>query len=397
MALGFEFVVFTIAVALLFDFFNGVNDAANSVATIVGTKVLRPWQAVALAALFNFVGPFWLGTEVASTVGKGIVDPDVVTTELILGALVGGIAWTWFCTHFGLPISVSHSLIGGLMGAGLAAFGVGALELPSMDAMRPVFLLMRDGAIGGLLLGALVSLLLRGKGFAAWVLGGAFMGSGAWLAGNIFAGLIEVKGLFATLLFIFYSPMLGFLGGFLLNVALLWAFQRASPYHMQKTFGYLQIVSASFYSLGHGTNDAQKTMGVIAVLLLANGYISEFYVPTWVILSAASAIALGTLIGGYKVVRTMGMRLTHLEPYQGFSAETSSALGLYFLAQNGVPVSTTHSITGSILGVGAVKGQHAVRWEVARSIVGAWLFTIPMSALVAGVIYYVARAVIGLF
>lgn len=395
MALGFEFVVFTIAVALLFDFFNGVNDAANSIATIVGTKVLRPWQAVGLAAIFNFIGPFWLGTEVASTVGKGIVDPDVITTELILGALVGGIAWTWFCTHFGLPISVSHSLIGGLVGAGLAAVGVGALELPTMTTMRPAFELMEAGAIGGAIVGVVLSLLTRGKNFAGWTLGGAFLGSGAWLAANIFAGAVQVKGLFATILFIFYSPMLGFLGGFLLNVLLLWLFQRASPYHMQKTFGYLQIVSASFYSLGHGTNDAQKTMGVIAVLLLANGYIDTFYVPTWVILSAASAIALGTLIGGYKVVRTMGMRLTHLEPYQGFSAETSSALGLYFLAEHGVPVSTTHSITGSILGVGAVKGQHAVRWEVARSIVGAWIFTIPASAAVAAVVYYVVRFVIG--
>jgi inorganic phosphate transporter, PiT family len=396
MILGVEFIIFTIAVALLFDFFNGVNDAANSIATVVATRVLRPIQATLWAGIFNFLGPILGGTAVAATVGKGIVLPSIITPELILGALVGAIIWTWVCTHFGIPISVSHSLIGGLVGAGFAAAGFGALDLPTFAKIQPVLLTMRDGALVGFLFGVVLALINRKSG-SQWVpFLGAFLGSGIWLSIRIFGGTLAVKGITATILFIFYSPMLGFVGGYLLNLVILWLFRRARPQNMRKYFGVLQLLSSAFYSYGHGTNDGQKTMGIITALLIAVGWVvpvgDAFPIPWWVVISSALAIALGTIIGGYKVVRTMGMRLTQLRTHQGFAAETSSAFGLYFLAQAGVPVSTTHSITGSILGVGAVHGTRKVRWGVARSIVTAWILTIPAAAIVGATTFFVVTA-----
>lgn len=388
------FIVATILVALVFDFFNGVNDAANSIATIVATRVLRPIYAVGLAAVFNFLGPFLVGDFVAKTVSKGIIDPNAATTPIVLAGLIGAIAWTWIATHYGIPISVSHSLIGGLMGSGVAAVGFGVLELPALERAMPVFHVMRDGAIAGGILFLTLALATRGKRPISMGVLGAFVGSGVWLAAQIFAGGVVVDKLLAVFLFIFYSPLLGFLGGYILNLAIIWFFQNASPQRMQSWFGRLQLLSASFYSLGHGTNDAQKTMGVITLLLVANGYQETFDVATWVIIISAAAISLGTLIGGYKVVRTMGMKLTHLEPYQGFSAETSSAVGLFFLAKFGVPVSTTHSIAGSIMGVGASQGFNRVRWSTARTLVSAWLLTIPAAAAVSWVIFQVLRVLI---
>lgn len=393
--LGFGFMAVTVGVALIFDFFNGMNDSANSTATIIATRVLRPWQAVILASFFNFLGAF-IGLKVAATVGKGIIDPGTVTTELILAGLLGAIAWVWLCTHYGLPISVSHSLIGGLLGSAIVAAGLAGLILPEWSAARPVFVIMGEGALGGLLVGALVGAFGRKRQWASGAFAGAFLFSGLWLAFRIFQGTVQVKGLFATVLFIFYSPMLGFVGGYVLQVLITVLFRRMRPRAMRQWFGFLQIGSASFYSLGHGTNDAQKTMGVIAALLIANGYMSAeaFDLPLWVIIACASAIALGTIVGGYKVVHTMGMKLTHLEPHQGFSAETASGVGLYFLAQEGVPVSTTHSITGSILGAGAVRGGHRVSWKVARTIVGAWFLTIPASAAVGGIAFFVLDTIL---
>jgi len=398
---GTEFIILTIAMAIFFDFWNGVNDAANSIATVVATKVLRPWMAVLWAAMFNFLGPVLGGTAVAATVGKAIVRPDFITPELILAALVGGTAWTWVCTHFGLPISVSHSLIGGLLGAGAAAAGMAAWDLPTMERVTPVLVLMRDGAIVGTILVGLFAATLRWRRWALALFIGAFVGSGLWLSIHIFSGQIAVKGLFATVLFIFYSPMLGFVGGYILQIITFWIFQKARPHRTRIGFGVAQLFSSAFYSFGHGTNDGQKTMGVIAALLLSAGWITTpeggaFPMPLWVIIASASAIALGTLIGGYKVVHTMGHRLTHLETHQGFSAETSSAVGLYFLAQHGVPVSTTHSITGSILGVGTVRGVRKVRWGVARTIVAAWVLTIPAAAAVGAITFFVVRFAVGL-
>lgn len=393
---GVEFIILTILVALLFDFFNGVNDAANSIATIVATRVLSPLQATVWAGFFNFLGPILGGTAVAATVGKGIVIPDFITPELILAALIGAIFWTWICTAFGLPISVSHSLIGGLVGAGLAAAGLQALDLPSLEKVQPILSTMRDGAIGGFVIGVILSLISRNRNWFVPPLLGAFIGSGVWLSIRIFAGTVTVKGLTATVLFIFYSPMLGFVGGYLLALITLWVFQKARPDKMRKFFGPMQLASSAFYSYGHGTNDGQKTMGVITALLISAGWVvptgDSFPIPFWVVVASALAIAIGTITGGYRVVRTMGMRLTHLRTYQGFAAETSSALSLFFLARAGVPVSTTHSITGSILGVGSVEGTRKVRWGVARTIVTAWILTIPAAGLVGAVTYFVVIA-----
>jgi PiT family inorganic phosphate transporter len=324
-------VIIIIGLALLFDFLNGMNDAANSIATVVSTRVLSPRLAVLWAAFFNFVAAFGFGTHVASTIGKGIVDVALVNEYLILSALVGAIVWTELCTRYGLPISVSHALIGGLAGAAIAKAGVGAL---------------------------------------------------------VAGGLIKV------VLFIFLSPTIGLVMAYLFMVGVTWVVRRVSPNRVDRGFRVGQLISSAAYSIGHGTNDAQKTMGIIALVLFKAGYLgSTFYVPTWVILAAHLAIGLGTYMGGWKVVRTMGMKLTHLRPIGGFCAETASASLLFGTAMAGIPVSTTHTIAGAIIGVGATKRFSAVRWGIAGKIIWAWVLTIPASALVAGCMFYVVDAI----
>jgi PiT family inorganic phosphate transporter len=314
-------VVFIILVALAFDFINGFHDAANSIATVVSTRVLTPLQAVAWAAFFNFVAAFGFGVNVARTVGKGIVHPEVVDSWVILAGLVGAIAWNLFTWYGGIPSSSSHALIGGLAGAAVAKGGLGSLAP---------------------------------------------------------AGLVK------TATFIFLSPLLGLMLAFSLMAGVMWLFRDTSPSRVDRLFRRLQLVSAASYSLGHGTNDAQKTMGIIAGLLFSAGYLgSEFFVPFWVILAAHAAMGLGTLAGGWRIVRTMGMRITKLKPVGGFCAETAGAVMLIGTAVAGIPVSTTHTITGAIVGVGATGRLSAVRWGVAGRIVWAWIFTIPASALVA--------------
>ena len=312
-------VAFIIVVALAFDYINGFHDAANSIATVVSTRVLTPMQAVAWAAFFNFVAAFGFGVQVAKTVGKGVVDQWV-----ILGGLTGAIVWNLITWYFGIPSSSSHALIGGFAGAAVAKGGWGAL---------------------------------------------------------VATGLLKITA------FIVLAPVLGMGLGFALMVATLWTFRRARPSRVDALFRRLQLVSAAFYSLGHGTNDAQKTMGIIAILLFSGGYLGpDFYVPVWVILAAHAAIGLGTMAGGWRIVKTMGMRLTKLRPVGGFCAETAGAVMLIGTAIGGIPVSTTHTITGSIMGVGATRRLSAVRWGVAGRIVWAWILTIPFSgALAAGV------------
>ena len=319
-----------IVVALGFDFVNGFHDAANSIATVVSTRVLTPLQAVVWAAVFNFVAAFGFGVNVATTVGRGVVQPDVVDPRLILAALIGAISWDVITWYWGLPTSSSHALIGGLAGAAVVKAGFAAL---------------------------------------------------------VPAGLLKI-GLFMVL-----SPLIGFVLGFLMMLATLWTFRAAHPGRVDRLFRRLQLVSAGAYSLGHGTNDAQKTMGVIAVLLFTTGRLGrEFYVPYWVILAAHAAIGLGTLAGGWRIVRTMGMRITKLRPVGGFSAETAGAVTLIGTAIGGIPVSTTHTISGSIMGVGAISRFSAVRWGVAGRIVSAWIFTIPAAALVSAVAWLLLRA-----
>ena len=315
-------VIALVILALIFDFINGFHDAANSIATVVSTRVLTPTQAVVWAAVFNFVAAFGFGVNVARTVGKGIVRPETVDAWVILAALVGAIAWNLITWYGGIPSSSSHALIGGLAGAAVVKAGFSSL---------------------------------------------------------VPAGLIR------TGVFIVLSPLLGLALGFTLMVGVMWLCFHASPSRVDKLFRRLQLVSAAFYSLGHGTNDAQKTMGIIAGLLFAAGRLGpEFYVPYWVILSAHAAIALGTLAGGWRIVKTMGMGITKLKPVGGFCAETAGAIMLIGTAVAGIPVSTTHTITGAILGVGATTRLSAVRWGVAGRIVWAWILTIPASGLIAG-------------
>ena len=314
-----------VLVALAFDFMNGFHDAANSIATIVSTRVLTPRAAVAWAAFFNFVAAFGFGVAVATTVGKGIVLPEVVDHAVIFAALAAAFLWDLITWHYGLPSSSSHALIAGLAGAGIAKGGVGVL---------------------------------------------------------VPAGLIKV------VVFIVVSPLVGFLLGATLMLVTMHLAHRASPATIDRTFRRLQLVSAAGYSLGHGTNDAQKTMGIIAVLLFTSGYLGDtFYVPFWVILICHAAIALGTMFGGWRIVRTMGMRLTALQPIGGFCAETAGAIALLGSATFGIPVSTTHTITGAIIGVGTTRRLSAVRWGIAGQIVWAWILTIPASAIIAALTY----------
>jgi len=325
-------VVFIVFIALVFDFINGFHDAANSIATVVSTRVLTPLQAVVWAAFFNFVAAFGFGVSVARTVGKGVVDATVVDQWVILAGLVGAIVWDLVTWYWGLPTSSSHALIGGFAGAAVVKAGFGAL---------------------------------------------------------VAAGLIKI-GIFMVL-----APLIGLTVGFGLMLATVWTFRNATPGRVDWLFRRLQLVSAAAYSLGHGTNDAQKTMGIIAVLLFSTGHLgSEFYVPFWVIMAAHAALGLGTLSGGWRIVKTMGMRITKLRPVGGFCAETAGAFTLIGTAVLGIPVSTTHTITGSIVGVGSLQRFSAVRWGIAGRIVWAWIFTIPASALIAAASWLLLRGLV---
>jgi len=319
-------VLFVIGLALLFDFLNGFHDAANSIATVVTTRVLTPMQAVAWAAFFNFVAAFGFGTAVAKTVGKGMIDVSAVDTRVILAGLLGAIVWDILTWWWGLPTSSSHALIGGYAGAAVAKAGIHVLILPG------------------------------------WI---------------------------KTLVFIAVAPTAGLCLGFGLMVSIYWICRRSSPTRVDKVFRRLQLVSAAFYSLGHGTNDAQKTMGIISSLLFASGYLAEFSIPFQVVLLCHAVIALGTMFGGWRIVKTMGQKITKLKPVGGFCAETAGAVTLLGTALWGIPVSTTHTITGAIMGVGATHRLSAVRWGVANRIVWAWVLTIPASAAVSMLAYHV--------
>jgi PiT family inorganic phosphate transporter len=319
-------IILCIVLALIFDFVNGMNDAANSVATVVSTRVLSPRQAVVWAAFFNFVAAFTFGVHVATTVGKGLVDTSIVTPSLILSTLVGAIVWSYVCTAMGFPISVSHALVGGMVGSALVKAGLKAI---------------------------------------------------------LFSGIGKI------VLFIVLAPLIGLVLAYILMIIILRLCFHSNPRKVDRWFRRLQLVSAALYSLGHGTNDAQKTMGIISLLLFSSGRLGNaFYVPVWVILSCHAAIALGTLVGGWKVIETLGMKMTKLRPVHGFSAETAAAASILFASVIGAPVSTTHTITGAIIGVGATTRLAAIRWGVAYRIVWAWILTIPGSALISALTYY---------
>ena len=328
-SLTFATVVVLIGLALAFDFLNGFHDAANSIATVVSTGVLRPYQAVAWAAFFNFVAFAIFKLNVAATVGKGILAPEFVDAHVILSALVGAIAWNLITWYYAIPTSSSHALIGGMIGAGLAKAGTAPL-IPA--------------------------------------------------------------GIYKTVAFIVISPMLGLLLGALLMVAVSWIFFRRSPYSVDQWFRRLQLLSSALYSVGHGSNDAQKTMGLIWLMLISAGLTPPDHLPFWVVASCYTAMALGTLFGGWRIVRTMGQRITKLKPVGGFSAEAGGALTLFLASGLGIPVSTTHTITGAIVGVGATQRVSAVRWGVAANIVVAWVITIPAAALIAVAAWWLMQA-----
>ncbi len=318
-----------IFLALVFDFINGFHDAANSIATIVSTRVLKPQHAVAWAAFFNFIAFLIFDLKVANTIGKGVIDPSIIDANLIMAALSGAVAWNLITWYYGIPSSSSHALVGGLAGAAVAKAGVASL---------------------------------------------------------IPAGLGKIC------LYIVLSPLLGFFFGNILMTLVSVLFFKSSPRKIDSWFRRLQLVSASLYSLGHGGNDAQKTMGIIAVLLFSTGHLGDkFHVPLWIVLSCHLAMGLGTLFGGWRIVETMGMKITKLKPVGGFCAETGGAMTLFLATALGIPVSTTHTITGSIVGVGAVSNVSAVRWGVASRIVWAWLLTIPASAFISAVAWAIAH------
>ncbi len=320
---------FLIVLALLFDFMNGFHDAANAIATVVSTGVLKPHNAVLLAAFFNFIAILVFQLKVATTVGKGTIDPAIVDHYVVFGALVGAITWNLLTWYFGIPSSSSHALIGGLVGAAVAKAGTSSL---------------------------------------------------------ISTGLIK------TISFIVLSPLLGFLFGSMMMLIVSWLFVRSTPQRVDKWFRRMQLISASMYSLGHGGNDAQKTMGIIWMLLIAAGVSTASEpLPWWVITSCYAAIALGTLFGGWRIVKTMGQKITKLKPVGGFCAETGGAMTLFLATGMGIPVSTTHTITGAIVGVGSSRKMSAVRWGVAGNIVWAWIFTIPASALMAAIAWWLGR------
>jgi inorganic phosphate transporter, PiT family len=325
-------VVFIILVALTFDFLNGFHDAANSIATVVSTRVLSPNKAVAWAAFFNFVAAFVLGTHVAKTIGSGMIDLSAVTQEVILAGLIGAILWNLITWYYGLPVSSSHALIGGYAGAAI----------------------MKSGSFGVILL-------------SGWT---------------------------KTLLFIVLAPLIGLILGFAMMVMVTWIVRRWRPSRVDRQFRKLQLLSAAAYSLGHGGNDAQKTMGIITGLLVTSGYLTEFKVPIWVILLSHAAIALGTLFGGWRIVKTMGTKITKLQPVGGFCAETAGAITLMGATLAGIPVSTTHTITGAIVGVGSTRRLSAVKWGVAGRIVWAWVLTIPISAAIAAAAYLIVSRIL---
>ncbi|MFH1257772.1 MAG: inorganic phosphate transporter [Candidatus Micrarchaeota archaeon] len=329
----FTIVVIGILLALAFDFGNGMHDASNAISTVVVTGVLTLRQAVALSAFFNFIAAFVFTTAVAHTIGSGLVTPTAVTPVMVLSALVGAIIWVYWTAFIGMPVSSSHSLIGGLIGAGIVGAGTSAIQLTNM---------------------------------------------------------------FTVLSFIFIAPLLGMIGALVFSAIILWVVRGITPSHINDYFRKLQLISASVYSLGHGTNDAQKTMGIISILLFSGGLLgSEFYVPFWVVIISHLTIAVGTLTGGSTIIKTMGMKITKLRPIQGFCAETAGAATIIGCTIFGIPVSTTHVIAGSIGGVGLTRRTSAVHWGIARQILFAWLFTIPVTAICGAVTFLILKAAIG--
>ena len=384
-----------IVLALLFNFVNGLNDAANSIATVVATRVLTPLQGVLLAAFFNMVGPLVFTTVVAKTIGKGIVNPEFMTTQVILFGLFSAVLWVLISSYSGIPISASHALVGGLIGSAIAFAGLGSILWPAAGTIVWLVVFAAAGAAAGaLILGVLGH--LKGEENLYPVIGlGSLCGIAIIIPVVTITRILPVSGILAILIFIVVSPIIGLLAAFLISILVIRLFRNRNSRTMNFLFRKLQLLSAAFYSIGHGSNDAQNAMGVITAILVAGGLLSEFIVPLWVIVISGSAMALGTFLGGWRVVETMATKITKLRPYQGFCAETGGGVVLAFVTAFGIPVSTTHAISGSIMGVGASRGYSAVQWGVVRRIVAAWILTIPLTAVFAYVTFLFSSWIIG--
>lgn len=387
-------IILGILLALLFNFANGLNDAANSIATIIATKAMTPLQAVLLAGVFNLLGPLLFTTAIAATIGKGIVDPVFLTPALILVAMIGAVLWVLTTSYLGIPVSSSHALIGGLLGAGVAGAGIGAILWPSLVTLTQTAFWGIIGALLGATATTLIGLL--NDDFKPWnpLLGG-LIGVTLIIPLAIILGFLEVSGILAVVIFIVISPMLGLISAFVLGIFVAHVFRDHPPRPLSHLFRKLQIFSGSLQAIGHGSNDAQNAMGIITAMLLAGGIISEFSVPLWVILTSSLAISVGTLFGGWRVVDKMANRITKIRPYQGFCASTAAGGVLSLMTSFGVPVSTTHAITGAIMGVGATRGYSAVKWGVVREILIAWVLTIPAAAVVSGLCFIAAHTLFG--
>lgn len=388
------FLIAGIFSALLLNFVNGMNDAANAISTVIATRVLTPLQAVGMAAFFNLVGPLLFTTAVAKTVGNGLIEPGLISTMLILAAMISAVSWVFFTTHYGIPISSTHAMVGGLIGAALAKEGFDSVIWPALATLQSLFVSAAIGAILGAIFFGIVGKLLGNSIFQYLKIGG-FFGFVLAIPLLVALGMLKLSGLLAIVTFMVIAPSLGFMVTFCFGAGLIRLFQKSNAVRMNTIFKKLQIVSSAFYSVNHGSNDAQHAMGVITALLVANGILSEFAVPVWVILLSSAAISLGTFLGGRRVIETMGTKITRLLPYQGFCAETGGGLVLLFVTLFGIPVSSTHSITGSIMGIGATRGYSAVKWGVVREIVATWIITIPASATVAFCFYRLLMIVFG--
>jgi PiT family inorganic phosphate transporter len=389
-------IIFGVILALALNFVNGLNDAAHSIATVVATKSLSPWNAVLLTSLCNMAGPFIFTTAVATTIGTAIVHPNSLNPVAIVVAMGTAIALVFVATRSGLPISSSHAMVGGLLGAGIGAFGPAAVILPGASTFIDIGIASMGGAIaGGAVLGVLTAA-LHGD-VRSGIIIGAVCGGTLVIPLLMLTGVLKVTGLLAIILFIFISPVMGTSSAFIFNIVISHLFQKRKQNRVRRIFQPLHIVACLFQAAGHGANDGQHAVGLIAALLVSAGVLSTFSIPPWVLMSSAVAIGLGTVFGGWDVVDKMAKKITKIRPYQGFSAATAGSVTLAMVTSYGVPVSSTHVISGAIVGVGATRGKNAVQWEVVREMLTAWVITIPLAMAVSWIGYLITSFALTLF
>mgnify|MGYP001274361147 CR=1 FL=1 len=386
-------IIFGVILALALNFVNGLNDAAHSIATVVATKSLSPWHAVLLTSLCNMGGPFIFTTAVATTIGTAIVHPDSLNPLSIIIAMGVAISLVFVATRFGLPISSSHAMVGGLLGAGIGAFGFAAVILPGTATFIDLGIAALGGAAAGVVVLGTLTAALKGDVRLGIVVGAACGGT-LVIPILMLTGVLKITGLLAIVLFIFISPVMGMSSAFIFNIIISHLFQHGKQNRVRRIFQPLHVVACLFQAAGHGANDGQHAVGVIAALLVSAGVLSTFSIPTWVLLSSAVAIGLGTVFGGWDVVDKMAKKITKIRPYQGFSAATAGSVTLAMVTSYGVPVSSTHVISGAIVGVGATRGKNAVQWEVVREMMTAWVITIPLALALSYAGYLIVSSVL---